>query len=117
MTPEILELKLNQAWELVDPKPTYDAFNMRFPIPDTTTLLKQEKDFPELGIASLLTLEEQLELDKLALMPPPRGLTILSLIATISEALSGCRLAAIIDEKTGIITGWKFIDRRIINDR
>ena len=103
---ELLTL-LNQAWALIPLKPKYNDFNSKAPFGEAIPVLEElEKSNPKLGLADFepYPLEEGRKPFE-GLLRPVEGITVLSLIATITDVLCNRRLAAEISED-GTITGW-----------
>ena len=82
---QVIEL-LNKAWKTIEP-PSYEEFN---------------RILPATNIAQLIALESKDE--RLGLAGDDNSLSVLSLIATITDILVDDRLAAIVT--LGKITGW-----------
>lgn len=81
---------LNEAWACLPGRCIYEEFNTAMSWGEAFHKLKEleQGDYPELGIVEA-----------------KKGMTVLSLIATIAEVLCGRRLAAVVQED-GTITGW-----------
>lgn len=82
--------KLNTLWVLLDPI-TYKEFNQVYKAIDLNTLEELEKEEVRVGI-----------------VPAKNGVTLLAFLATITDFFCYKRLAACVDEKTGIIEGWQW---------
>lgn len=97
-----LEALLNIAFEHLEPQ-RYDEANHLFPArPDCVALLDRiETKHPKLGLADGATFEEMKE------WKGTRGMSTLSLIATITDVLADRRLGAVVD-KAGRIIGWQW---------
>jgi len=81
---------LNKAWDCMPSRCLYKEFNISMSFEDAYEKLKalERGDYPELGVVEA-----------------KKGMTLLSLLATITDVLCGKRLAAQVDDQ-GIITGW-----------
>jgi hypothetical protein len=93
---------LNAAWQLVEPKPHYDAFNQRLAVRDIAALEALEGLHQQLGLANFGTFDEHLSGTESRQIG---GLTTLSLLATVTDVLCGKRLAAMCEDD-GRIVGW-----------
>lgn len=106
MTTEIREEELvkllNEAWALLDPKPKYDDFNFKLSCGNNVEALeKLEKERNILGLSTHTSHAEQMQDREWV----TKGMSTLSLIATITDGLIGKRLAAIVEDD-GTISGW-----------
>ena len=81
---------LNDAWACLPSRCIYNEFNASTSWEEAFDKLQalEKKDYPELGIVEA-----------------KKGMTVLSLFATITDVLCGKRLAAKVDGE-GVITGW-----------
>jgi len=81
---------LNDAWACLPSRCLYKEFNTSMSWDDAYEKLQvlEREDYPELGIVEA-----------------KKGMTLLSLLATVTDVLCGKRLAAKVDDD-GYITGW-----------
>jgi hypothetical protein len=98
---QVLDL-LNAAWAIIPEKPKYNDFNSKIPFGRSVPGLEAlEQINHKLGLADF----EPYPLEGERVPFEVKGMTVLSLIATITDILCDKRLAANI-EADGTITGW-----------
>ena len=105
MNEERLIAVLNEAWKLVEPKPKYDEINSKFTVKDIEMLEAIEKANPTLGLSDHEDFTNQKAKSGTMDWTGTKGLTWLSVLATVTDELCGKRLAAIVEDD-GTITGW-----------
>lgn len=94
MRAETLVQLVNRYWSTIPSEnlPTYDSFNVVIPVNENKDkLLELENNNPIIGVARVDSED--------------CGLTALSLIATITDAMGGFRLAAVVNDERKIV-GW-----------
>ena len=92
---------LNAAWAIIPEKPKYNDFNSKVPFGRAVHGLEAlEQINPKLGVADFAPYPT-----KLTAFGPVEGMTVLSLIATITDILCDRRLGAVIEDD-GTISGW-----------
>jgi len=94
--PDGILMVVNEMWDCLRPKPKYKEFNQLLP-GDAAMLEKLEAEIPIVGLTDFSP--------TLGPWEGTKGISLLSMIATLTDGLCGLRLAAVVEDD-GTISRW-----------